>query len=73
MNYSPWGHKESDTTEQLSTAQHMGSHPPSRDRTGAPCIEWEILATELPGKSQVSSAGSPRELVFLAVTEANEI
>ena len=21
--YSPWGHKESDTTEQLSTAQHM--------------------------------------------------
>ena len=20
--YSPWGHKESDTTEQLSTAQH---------------------------------------------------
>ena len=21
-SYSPWGHKESDTTEQLSTAQH---------------------------------------------------
>ena len=21
--YSPWGHKESDTTEQLSTAQHI--------------------------------------------------
>ena len=21
--YSPWGHKELDTTEQLSTAQHM--------------------------------------------------
>ena len=22
VTYSPWGHKESDTTEQLSTAQH---------------------------------------------------
>ena len=22
MGYSPWGHKESDTTERLSTAQH---------------------------------------------------
>ena len=22
--YSPWGHKESDTTERLSTAQHRG-------------------------------------------------
>ena len=22
MDYSPWGHKESDTSEQLSTAQH---------------------------------------------------
>ena len=22
VGYSPWGHKESDTTEQLSTAQH---------------------------------------------------
>ena len=22
MGYSPWGHKESDTTKQLSTAQH---------------------------------------------------
>ena len=21
-HYSPWGHKESDTTDQLSTAQH---------------------------------------------------
>ena len=23
LGYSPWGHKESDTTEQLSTAQHI--------------------------------------------------
>ena len=23
MGYSPWGHKESDTTEQLSAAQHV--------------------------------------------------
>ena len=22
MSYSPWGHKESDMTERLSTAQH---------------------------------------------------
>ena len=22
--YSPWGHKESDTTERLSTAEHIG-------------------------------------------------
>ena len=73
MSYSPWGHRESDMTEQLSTEQHAGSSPPTRDRTGAPCIEWGILATELPGKSQVSCAESPRELVFLAVTEANEI
>ena len=25
MGYSPWGHKESDTTEQLSTAQKQGT------------------------------------------------
>ena len=25
VGYSPWGCKESDTTEQLSTAQHMGT------------------------------------------------
>ena len=23
MGYSPWGRKESDTTEQLTTAQHI--------------------------------------------------
>ena len=23
MGYSPWGHKELDTTEQLTTAQHI--------------------------------------------------
>jgi len=25
--YSPWGHKESDTTEQLSTAQNIPPFP----------------------------------------------
>ena len=25
MGYSPWGHKELDTTKQLSTAQHNDS------------------------------------------------
>ena len=25
VGYSPWGHKESDTTERLSTAQHIRS------------------------------------------------
>ena len=25
MGYSPWGHKESDMTEQLYTAQHSGN------------------------------------------------
>ena len=25
-SYSPWGHKELDMTEQLSTAQHMYTH-----------------------------------------------
>ena len=25
VGYSPWGHKESDTTEQLSTAQKQGT------------------------------------------------
>ena len=25
VGYSPWGHKESNTTEQLSTAQHNSS------------------------------------------------
>ena len=24
VGYSPWGHKESDTTERLNTAQHIG-------------------------------------------------
>ena len=26
MGYSPWGRKESDMTERLSTAQHMYTH-----------------------------------------------
>ena len=36
MGYSQWGHKESDTTEQLSTTQHKRtrSHMPQL-RTGA--------------------------------------
>ena len=34
--YSPWGCKESDTTEQLNN--NMGSTSPTRDRTWAPCI-----------------------------------
>ena len=28
--YSPWGHKESDTTEQLSTQCHLQQHGPHR-------------------------------------------
>ena len=33
---SPWGHKESDTTEQLSTAQH-----------GSFCFIWASLVAQL--------------------------
>ena len=47
MGYSPWGHKESDMTEQLSTAQHKGAFrgifpkcPPPRNvnTTGTLCV-----------------------------------
>ena len=27
MGYHPWGHKESDMTERLSTAQYIGFYP----------------------------------------------
>ena len=37
--YSPWGHKESDTTEQLSTAQHR-----------QPCIRFLIFNSFKPHK-----------------------
>ena len=36
MGYSPWGHKESDTTKQLSTAQH-----------GRFCFIWASLVAQL--------------------------
>ena len=36
MGYSPWGYKESDTTEQLSTAQH-----------GRFCFIWASLVAQL--------------------------
>ena len=49
--YSPWGCKESDTTEQLNN--NMGSTSPTRDRTWAPCIrsvESYPVFAEPPGK-----------------------
>ena len=33
--YSPWGHKESDTTKQLSTAQHVKQGNQNQPHQGA--------------------------------------
>ena len=40
--YSPWGHKESDRTERLSTAQHFGNF---NLRTGSGKVQTYILET----------------------------
>ena len=45
VGYSPWGHKESDMTEQLSTDMHAMWELSSltRDRTCIPCIGRQTL------------------------------
>ena len=46
--YSPWGHKESDTTEQLSTQQHNGKGKASRLRLLKAQEEPCLCLTESP-------------------------
>ena len=54
-DYSPWGRKESDTTEQLSTAKHMFEKPAPSDSIRNFFLRVEILilnqeTIELPKK-----------------------
>ena len=44
--YSPWGHKQSDTSEQLSTAQHSSLHR----NVGALEFWGQAVTLSLPGK-----------------------
>ena len=50
VGYSPWGHKESDVTEQLSTAQHMQS-------TSCETLGWmkHKLESRLQGEISITS------------------
>ena len=52
MGYSPWGHKESDTTEQLSTAQPAHSTSKTYPRSvrfspSPPCASLSMSASHL--------------------------
>ena len=49
--YSPWGHKESDTTEKLSTAQHKTTRHPNTLNLSHPisksvCLSHVVLCSE---------------------------
>ena len=51
MGYSPWGRKESDTTEQL----HFYFHGITPEKAMAPhssTLAWKIPWTEKPGRLQ---------------------
>ena len=48
MGYSPWGHKESDTTERLH--DFMTGHGMEKEMATYSCIlAWRIPWTEEPG------------------------
>ena len=57
MGYSPWGRKESDTTEQLPFLSLFGLEacgilsPQPKIEPIPPALEGEVLITKLPGKS----------------------
>ena len=46
MRYSPWGHKESDTTERLSTHTHTDSTPLHQGYDNASFIRSQLLNLE---------------------------
>ena len=56
VGYSPWGHKESDTTEQLSFPFPFWPWSlwdlisPTKIEPTPPALEGEVLITKLPGK-----------------------
>ena len=56
VGYSPWGHKESDMTEQLHytakrQVQSLGREDPLEQEMATPSsiLAWKILWTEEPG------------------------
>jgi len=57
VGYSPWGRKESDTTEQLPFLSLFGLEscgilsPQPKIEPTPPALEGEVLITKLPGKS----------------------
>ena len=65
--YNPWGHKESDTTEQLSLSlqEHLAGFPGGAGGQEAACQcrrlrDWILI----PGSGQSPGGGQPT-LVFL--------
>ena len=57
--YSPWGHKESDTTEQLSLSLHSYSDMTKKEMaTHSSILAWRIPWSEEPGR--LRSTGSQR-------------
>ena len=64
-HYSPWGHKELDTTELLNSNNHWiwFLSSPTRDPTCAPCIERQSIKHST-GKVLKYNSFKPREDVF---------
>ena len=55
--YSPWGHKESDMTDQLKLSQ-VGWHQPSPADSALPCLEMSSLASACPPSDATESPES---------------
>ena len=87
MSYSPWGHKESDMTEWLSTAQHSSSEPPCQCRRHKRCgfnpwgredpleqsmiTYFSILAQRIPWTEEPGGLYSPWGCKELDMTEVS--
>ena len=46
MGYSPWGHKESDTTKRLSPTL-VNKSPWGTARTDASRLDWQVQSSEV--------------------------
>ena len=57
MGYSPWGHKESDTTEHTHTLREVGGGPGARRWLDPPRAAPALVSTPLPGSGAGSTVG----------------
>ena len=67
--YSPWGHRESDMTEELNWTPSSGDLPNPGIKQGSPALQADSLPAELRG-SPLSISQFPR---FLATHQNQEL